>query len=134
MVDRSELAIEPEVDIDHRNAIEAIQLAEVSKLLPGLGEQELERIHGQGTDVGIGRDRATLLALDATDPEPLHPTILGQADLAQWRIEMHLSPPGGDVINDRLAETLGRVAIKEGHLGTITLLKKAIQGREHHGA
>ena len=47
---------------------------------------------------------------------------------------MHLAAAGGDVVDDRLAEALGRVAIEERHLGAVALLQEAIQGGEHHGA
>ena len=57
-----------------------------------------------------------------------------ELDLAQGGIEMHLAAMGLDVVNDRLAEPLGWVAIEEGHLRAIALLQEAVEGGEHHGA
>ena len=82
MIDLGELAVEPEMDVDHRYAIEPIQLAEVGDVLPGLGDQQLERIHGHGTHIGIGREREALLALDTADTETADAAISIELDLA----------------------------------------------------
>ena len=126
MVDIGELAIKPEVNIDHRHPIEAVELLEIGNLLPSLRQQQLEGIYRHGAHVGVGRKRAGLLALDATNLESLHRAIGIELDLAQRGIQVNFPATGFDVIDDRLAQALRWVAIKEGHLGAITLLQEAI--------
>ena len=91
MVDVGELAIEPEVQVDHRDTPEAIQLLEHLHLLPGLRQQQLEGIHRQGTDVGISGEIEALLALHATDVEGRHRTIGIELDLTQGAVEVHFT-------------------------------------------
>ena len=134
MVDLGELAIKPEVDVDHRHAHQAIELAEIGQGFPGLRQQQLERVHGHGTHIGIRLNLLGLLALDAANAEARNAAVLGQLDLAQGAIKVHFPAMGPHVIDNRLTEPLRRIAIEEGHLRSIGFLEEPVQGRQHHGA
>ena len=122
------------MDVDHRHAVEAIELLEIGNVLPGPWDQLLEGIHRHGAHVGIGGEGVALLALDAADPEPAHRAIGMELDLPQGSVEVDFAAALGDVVDDRLAEPLGWIAIEEGHLRAVALLQEAVEGGEHHRA
>ena len=56
------------------------------------------------------------LTIDPSDGKARHGAILGQLDLPQGRLQMHLASAGPDVFNHGLTKALGGIAIKKSHL------------------
>mmetsp|Transcript_23011 Transcript_23011/g.48947 ORF Transcript_23011/g.48947 Transcript_23011/m.48947 type:complete len:274 (+) Transcript_23011:340-1161(+) len=111
MVDILQLPVEPEVDVDDRNALELLDLMEEWHLRPLLGHNAPEDVARHRRDVLIGHD---LLA--AAQLEMLHRAVLIQDESLEGRIESHLAASLLDVLLHGCTEPVRLVAIKEGHL------------------
>ena len=130
MIHSRQLAIEPHVQVDNGDALELIKLTEVGHLLPLLGDHALHNVHGHGRNVFVGLD-----LLSTPQEQVVDGTILVGNDLLDRSVHNNLSASLLNVLLHGLAETIGLVAIEEGHLQTVRLVEEAIHGSkdDRHG-
>mmetsp|Transcript_6540 Transcript_6540/g.24293 ORF Transcript_6540/g.24293 Transcript_6540/m.24293 type:complete len:470 (-) Transcript_6540:416-1825(-) len=123
-----ELAVEPEVQVDHGDALQLVELLEERALLPRLGRHKLHDVHGHRGDVHVGGH-----LLPARELQVGHAlAVLRNGDLAQRGLQAHLPAPRLHVLTQRLAQAVGLVAVQEGHLRAVRLVDEAVHRGEHH--
>mmetsp|Transcript_46288 Transcript_46288/g.90372 ORF Transcript_46288/g.90372 Transcript_46288/m.90372 type:complete len:599 (+) Transcript_46288:263-2059(+) len=127
-VDAPELPVEPELQVEDRDALQLGQLAEVGEGGPAGGDQPLEDVHGHGRHVDVG----------------LHGGAVGEEQTRHGAVRRiyfdgrdgcpspHGAPAGGDVLHQGLAEALGLVPVQKGRLRPVRLVDEAVHGRQNH--
>mmetsp|Transcript_30765 Transcript_30765/g.52633 ORF Transcript_30765/g.52633 Transcript_30765/m.52633 type:complete len:420 (+) Transcript_30765:455-1714(+) len=128
VVHRVELPVKPHVQVDHGDALELVELAEVRHLPPRARHVALEDVDRHRRDVDVGRDRRAVAHAQARDG-----AVLVRHDLLHGRVGEDLAPAGLDVGLHGSADAVGLVAVEEGHLQAVVLVEKPVHRGEHDG-
>lgn len=159
MVDRRQLAVKPQVHVDHGHAHQLLELGVVGHLFPRVGHDLLDDVDGHRRDVDVARDgpavdelEARDLARGAVELDLLEAGVEDDARAGPVGLGGRGARRGGAVaarrgrngslaqipprgldgpVQDRLAEPLRGHPVQKRHLGPVALLQKPVQGNEH---
>ena len=130
MVHVLELAVEPQVDVDHGDPLEVLDLVEERHRAPLLRHHALHDVHGDRADVLVGDNLGPVHHL-----EVLHAAVVVEHKLLDALLELDVAAARLDVVHHRRAQTVGLVPVQERHLQTVRLVQEPVHRGQHdrHG-
>mmetsp|Transcript_60932 Transcript_60932/g.157092 ORF Transcript_60932/g.157092 Transcript_60932/m.157092 type:complete len:521 (+) Transcript_60932:400-1962(+) len=127
VVDVQQFPVEPHVDVDDRDALELIDLAEEGVVGPLLGHNAFHDVARHRGDVLVSLHDAAVAHEDVFDG-----AVLVEHELVHRGVEQDLATPLLNVLLHRRTEAVRLVAVEERHLQAVRLVQEAIHRSEHH--